>query len=487
MATINAAMTELASNYSDPVTVTITFKNVKSGLGASLTSYTSATYVDFLTALKAHATTANDTLALAKLPVQTNNPVNGDPTISLTLSNARTLGFSANTNPGETDSTISLNISLMNISPSDADPSKYSLRETTLHELTEVLGSSSALDSGTTGPVNPIDLFRYDDKGNRSYTQDPNASAFFSLNGTTMLAQFNQDKSGDFGDYFSINGNQKPQIQDAFGSPGASNVPLGAELVTLDVVGYNRGAAITNGTGGGGVPTPLPPVITSPATCNPNPAYVGGMCAFSVAASDPNNSPITVSWDFGDGTKGADISGSHRFATAGMYTVVATVVDGLGLSTTSSVVVDVSLTIKKADSLKQSFTLNFKFPNNDGGTSGGKDRLDITLQNDDFTNVADGTDINIAIGNNIIDSGTLFKNKAVGDFGKFTLNVRSGTLRYTTTKAGLQFALNAFGAVNDDADANLLIPIAITFNGGIYGDTYSFSYFSTAGKMGKGK
>ena len=486
MATINAALTELASNYSDPVTVTVTFKNVNSGLGASLTSYTSLTYVQFLAALKSHATTTNDTLALAKLPTQTNNPVNNDPGISLTLSNARALGFAASADPGTTDSTVSLNIGLMNISATDSDPTKYSLRETVLHELTEVLGSSSALDSGTSGPVNPIDLFRYDATGNRSYTQDPKASAFFSLDGKTMLAQYNQDKSGDFGDYFSINGNQKPQIQDAFGTPGVSNLPLSAELVTLDVVGYNRGAAMV----GAGTPNPAPqaPVISSPASCSPNPAFIGGMCSFTVAFTDPNNSPITVSWDFGDGTKGADVTASHVYPIAGTYTVTATVVNGLGLSTTSSVVVDVSLTIIKASLVKKSFSLNFKVPNDDGGSTGGKDKLDITLQSSDFANLADGADVSIIIGDNTIDSGTLSRNKAIGDFGgKFTLNVRSGTLRYTNTKAALQFALGEFGAVDDDLSSSLQIPISFTVNDAIYGDTYNFSYAASSGKTGKGK
>ncbi len=484
-ATINAALTELAANYSDPVTVLVTFKNVKTGLGASSTSYTQVSYTDFLTALKAHASTANDATALSHVPTQANNPVNNDPNITLTLPNASALGFSAD--PGTADSTVELNISLMNITASDSDPQKYSLRETALHELTEVLGSSSALDSGTTGPVCPIDLFRYDDKGNRSYTQSPTALAFFSIDVATMLAQYNQDKSGDFGDYFSVNGNQKPQIQDAFGSPGVSNLPLGAELITLDVVGYKRidGSAPT--TGGVTPPTPTAPVIASAATCNPNPAYIGGLCALSVSATDPNNSPITVGWDFGDGSKGAGASTFHAYTTGGKYTATATVMDGLGLSTTSSVLVDVSLTMIKAGSVKQSFTLNFKFPNNDGGASSGKDKFDITLQNDAFTTSADGTDIQFIIGNNVIDQGTLDRNKAFGDVGKFTVNVRTGTIRYTTTKAALQFMLSNFGAVNDTVSTSLQLPISFSFNNAIYGDTYNFSYFSTAGRMGKGK
>lgn len=481
MATINAALTELASNYSDPVTINVTFKNVKSGLGASLTSYTTVAYTDFLTALKAHATTADDATALANTPAGPTNPVNGDPSISLTLPNARALGFSAD-NGGGPDSTISLNISLMNITSSNTDPTKYSLRETALHELTEVMGSSSALDSGTVGPVTPIDLFRYDQKGSRTYTQDPTGSAYFCLDGKTMRAQFNQDKSGDFGDYFSINGNQKPQIQDAFGTPGASNLQLSAELVELDVVGYTRimpgGATPANSAA---------PTITSPASCNPNPAFVGGMTSFSVGASDPANSPLTIGWDFGDGAKGSDPQTSHVYATGGTYTATATAVNAFGLSTSSSVTVNVSATMLPANSVKKSFMLNFKFPNDQGGQTSGKDKIDITLQNNDFTNAADGTQIQFMVGNIIFDQGTLQNKKAFGDFGKFTLNVRSGTLRYTASNTALQYMLSLFGAVNDNVSASLQIPVSFMFNNGIYGSTLSFSYAAVAGKTGKGK
>ena len=491
MATINAAITELCSNYSDPVTVSVTFNKVNNGLGASLTSYTSASYTDFLTALKAHASTPNDATALARLPVQANNPVNSDPNMSLTLPNARTLGFSADPSSGQSDSTVSLNISLMNILPTDSDPNKYSLRETVLHELTEVLGSSSNLDSGTTGPICPIDLFRYDDKGNRSYTQSASALAFFVIDGTNMLTQFNQDKSGDFGDYYSVNGGQKPQIQDAFGTPGASNIPLGTELIVLDVVGYNRvgaGTIPTGGGGTGGTGGTTPPAIASAATCTPNPAFVGGMSLFSVSATDPNNSPITVAWDFGDGSKGSGTNTTHVYSALGTYNATATVMNGSGASATSSVVVNVSTAINKASSVRQSFMLNFKVPNDNGGSRGGKDRFDITLASDDFTNAADGTQVMVMIGSNVIDSGTLQRNKATGQYGgKFTLNIRSGTLRYVNTKAALQFQLSAFGAVNDDVDADVQVPISYMFNNAIYGDTFDFAYSATAGKSGKGR
>jgi hypothetical protein len=119
------------------------------------------------------------------------------------------------------------------------------------HEIDEVLGLGSALDqdkgSGNfTGPIEPEDLFRYDGTGARSFTTNVSATAFFSLNGTTDIARFNQVASGDFGDWYSPGG-QTPQVQDAFGTPGSTPV-LGAELRALDVIGFTLVVAKTNQT-----------------------------------------------------------------------------------------------------------------------------------------------------------------------------------------------------------------------------------------------
>ncbi len=120
----------------------------------------------------------------------------------------------------------------------------------TQHEIDEALGFASALNGlsngapAPTGPVFPEDLFRYDQNGSRTLTTDINAQAFFSINGgATDLARFNQDAGGDFSDWYSPGG-QTPQVQDAFGTPGAKP-NLGVELTALDVIGYDLTAAPT--------------------------------------------------------------------------------------------------------------------------------------------------------------------------------------------------------------------------------------------------
>ena len=87
--------------------------------------------------------------------------------------------------------------------------------------------------------MSPEDLFRYDAGGARIYSTNAGASSYFSLDGLTNLAQFNQVASGDFGDWLSFGGGQIPQVQDAFAPPNSSPV-LGVELRVLDAIGYTR-------------------------------------------------------------------------------------------------------------------------------------------------------------------------------------------------------------------------------------------------------
>ena len=66
---------------------------------------------------------------------------------------------------------------------------------------------------------------------------------FFSLNGTTDLAPFNQTGSGDFGDWQSspLPTGVPPEVQDAFATPGATP-SLGVELTVLQAIGYDTAA-----------------------------------------------------------------------------------------------------------------------------------------------------------------------------------------------------------------------------------------------------
>jgi len=247
MATINSALAVYQNSFSDPVTVTITFKEMGGGLGQSSTYYSGFSYSSYRAALASHATTSDDTAALAHLPNQSSNPVNGNSTINLSLPLARVLGYSGvNPPPGATDGTIFLNTSIMNLSLSTTNPTKYSLFGTVCHEVDEVLGFLSSLnglnngDPAPVGPISPADLFRYDALGNRSFDTGVGTAAYFSIDGTTDLVRYNQQQGGDFQDWFSYPfGAAIPRVQDAFSGTGSQPVPT-VELRVLDVIGYAR-------------------------------------------------------------------------------------------------------------------------------------------------------------------------------------------------------------------------------------------------------
>jgi hypothetical protein len=245
--TINTAINTYESDFTDPINVTIDFKEMATGLGQSNTTLYKINYSAFYNALVADAKSANDATALAHLPngsaPGSTNPVTGSTTINVKTADLKALGFNGASFPpiGGFDGVIGLNTSIT--TPGSTGSSlTYSLLPTTEHEIDEVLGLGSDL-SGTGFFSDPAaeDLFRYASTGARSYTTNPSAQAFFSIDGTTDLAQFdNQNDGGDWGDWQSnpLPPGVLPKVQDAFATPGA-NPALGVELVALDAIGYD--------------------------------------------------------------------------------------------------------------------------------------------------------------------------------------------------------------------------------------------------------
>jgi hypothetical protein len=241
MSTINSAINDYQTRFSDPITVTIQFNEMTSGLGNSTTGFYNIPYQTFITALHNDATTADDATALALLPITATNPVNGNSSINVTSANLRALGLpGAGIVNGTFDGAIGLNTHITDVG-SPGTTGQFSLRATTQHEIDEVLGFRSALPNGSFGTIFPVDLFRYNNSGGRSFTISSSAQAFFSIDSTTLLAQFdNQNDGGDFGDWQSnpLPSGVSPKVQDAFATPGAQPT-LGVELRALDVIGYD--------------------------------------------------------------------------------------------------------------------------------------------------------------------------------------------------------------------------------------------------------
>ena len=239
-AVINNVLAGYAATFSDPITVYIQFAGMNAGLGQSSTYSYTRSYADYITALRADASSAADATALASIPAGTNNPVlPGQTNIDVTRAQLNAVGI-AQARPTDVnnlptfDSVISLNFSLMNTTRNGViDPNKYDLQSTVQHEVNEVLGTVSNVGDSTT-EIRPIDLFRYASPGGRSFgaRSDP---AYLSIDGgTSNLAGYNSRATGDTGDFDSV----VVRVQNAFGTPGATTVQLGVELTALDVVGF---------------------------------------------------------------------------------------------------------------------------------------------------------------------------------------------------------------------------------------------------------
>ncbi|MGD0960632.1 MAG: NF038122 family metalloprotease [Methylomonas sp.] len=282
---IDAAITNFENDVTTnaPVSVSIDFKNVSTGLGASNTPQMDLNYSTYLADLQALPNqTANQISAYATLPAGPDTGINNTTQVNLTAANLAALGDTADANSlvsgnGGFNSTVSLNTSIMNISASDTNPNNYALQSVAAHEIDEVLGiggnGSQLYQPGATPPatlptdIGPLDLYRYSAPGVLSFTYDPTTSAYFSINGgVTNLVYFNQQNGAngsDFGDWGNpqgtADGNTPPQVQDAIGTPGAPPITLGPnELTGLNVAGYGltQAGLLADGLTASAVPDP---------------------------------------------------------------------------------------------------------------------------------------------------------------------------------------------------------------------------------------
>jgi hypothetical protein len=264
-ATIDSAISNLELAIANPVTVTIDFGEMSSGLGQSSTYQYDISYSDYLSLLENNQTlSAYDTKALNSLGLAapytslnpTTNPVNGSTTIQTTGALLRALGVDAEAPTGQPDSTIDFNASLVDEATGTPTSGEYSLESVVTHEMDEALGIGgggsqlNAVYEGYTSPAGaagPLDLFRYSGVGVRSYTTAAGADPYFSIDGgITKLDYFNQDGStgSDYGDWGNgitnaQYGNTPSQVQDAYGTPDTSPNLGAAELTALDVIGWN--------------------------------------------------------------------------------------------------------------------------------------------------------------------------------------------------------------------------------------------------------
>lgn len=256
------------NTFTNPITVYIDFQTTGSAsfLGQSLSSTDLASYTGYTTALHANAVQNQNVAELSGY----NHLVSGNhaPQIMATSADFRALGENAPgtlTVTGSTtqfDGIITLNTSLLS---GFGGSGTYAPNPVIQHEIDEVLGiggQGSTLNflagngvsatSAAGAPlingvatIGPMDLFRYSAPGTASYTTSASASSYFSLDGgVTSIETFNQDSTGDFGDWGVSNKPGQPtnpaEVQDAFQSGANISLNLDSpEMLALQAIGYD--------------------------------------------------------------------------------------------------------------------------------------------------------------------------------------------------------------------------------------------------------
>jgi hypothetical protein len=271
-AAFNAIAATYAASFTNPGAINVELDWGSTGLGSSATPIGFLSYSDWRSLLQFDAVFSpqNPYLYAAANSLPASNPLPGNGNVSLTFADALALGILI---PDITDGFITINGNEPFEYNGVAEPNTFDFTAVAEHELDEILGINSALtgianngplpsdpNSGTCAdPTAPLpnqicytaeDYFRFDSSGAHEITTDPNAAVFFSYNGTSDVAQFNQDNNAagasgaDRNDW--VYGNfgcpaATPLIQNAIACPGQApafslNSP---EAVTLETLGYD--------------------------------------------------------------------------------------------------------------------------------------------------------------------------------------------------------------------------------------------------------
>ena len=226
-----AAENFLQSQFTNPVTINVIFD--LQPLAPNFTAHnefavTRVSYAQFTAALQAHATTADDRLAMANLPADPSQGVG----FVLPTPYATMLGLAPQTNR------INLSVELNNDAPLSFADAVGALE----HELSEG-GFGRLAGLGVQGGWQPLDLFRFTAAGQRDFTGGADGLAtYFGLDSAhvTGLQFHNSVNAAGFDDGFDL-GDWVFTPGDAFGAiaPGRVGTVSATDLRVLDVLGWN--------------------------------------------------------------------------------------------------------------------------------------------------------------------------------------------------------------------------------------------------------
>ena len=242
------------SLFTDPITIQIRFRystTTPDGMTLPMGTLAQTDFVvyqirwgSYISALRADATSSNDTQANASLPSTALSP-NVQPASAA----GRAVGL--NTRPamfadgsvgqgGPYDAIVTLNSAAPYQFSRPPGAGNFDAQRSTEHEVDEAIGLGSRL-GGNGSDVRPQDLFSWSSPGHRSISRS--GTRYFSINGgVTNIVNFNQDSHGDFGDWLSGGCPQThPYVQNAFGCAGQDSdiSATSPEGINLDVIGYD--------------------------------------------------------------------------------------------------------------------------------------------------------------------------------------------------------------------------------------------------------
>ncbi len=251
---VAVAVQWLQNQYTNPITINIDLAFSSSvGLGQSDFSLLSYNYSQLTNALRSRRVSAADFSSVASLPA--NDPIGAGTNWYVPRAEAKALGLSGvGANDAVNDGTVTF-ASTVNYTfdPNNrAVAGKYDFIGVVEHEITEVMGRVYILNNGLDG-YSPYDLFRFTNSGARSFNLTAN-NAYFSVdNGTTVQKYFYTN--ANFGDVQDWMSSTPPDSFDAFVTSGKQLVISMADILSLDVLGYN-------------IPSVTPPVLTGARLAN---------------------------------------------------------------------------------------------------------------------------------------------------------------------------------------------------------------------------
>jgi hypothetical protein len=333
MSAIITAENFYQKNFTNNVTIDLTFGTATGSFVAQSNAArdtTPVSYSELKTLLSSHATTADNQAAINSLPSV--DPTKGAGFI-LTTALAEALGLSSFAS-SSTGSTINLNSGDSYFYNGVAVSGEYDAIGTLEHEISEVMGRIGGLGLNLGSGIysdywGPIDLFRYSAPGQRDYSGGADGKpAFFSINGTTLLTEFNNPfttdpanpaQGGDVADW-NVGGSSQVAVEvaggyDSYGATpkGQVGVVTSTDLEVMNVLGWTPVGATSV--------TPSVVVNVQNASVAENKSIAASSMITSV--SNPNGDNITYYsfWDGGTGNGHFTVNGAIQ--PDGQWIVVA--------------------------------------------------------------------------------------------------------------------------------------------------------------------